>query len=91
MRIWVDPQKLVGSNLSMSDVNQVIAQQNVLISGENMGGAPALASQRTTATVIANGQLSHGRRLRRHLVLRANTDGFGGARARRRACRNRRG
>ncbi|OZI61921.1 efflux RND transporter permease subunit [Bordetella genomosp. 11] len=74
MRIWVDPQKLVGYNLSMSDVNRVIAQQNVLISGGNMGGPPNPADQRTTATVIANGQLSTVEGFG-NLVLRANTDG----------------
>ena len=29
MRIWVDPAKLVGFNLSMAEVNQAISAQNV--------------------------------------------------------------
>ncbi|WP_233235356.1 efflux RND transporter permease subunit [Bordetella sp. LUAb4] len=74
MRIWVDPQKLVGFNLSMEQVNQAIAQQNVLISGGNLGGPPNPESQRTTATVVANGQLATVEGFG-NIVLRANTDG----------------
>jgi multidrug efflux pump len=74
MRVWIDPDKLVGYNLSMSDVNNAIAAQNVLIAGGNMGGPPNPASQRTTATVIANGQLSTIQGFG-NLVLRANSDG----------------
>jgi multidrug efflux pump len=74
MRIWVDPQKLVGFGLSMSDVNQAIGQQNVLIAAGNMGGPPNPQDQRTTATVIANGQLATVEGFG-NLVLRANTDG----------------
>ncbi|KAG0919954.1 hypothetical protein G6F31_020923 [Rhizopus arrhizus] len=58
MRVWVDPAKLVGFNLSMSEVNQAIAAQNVLISGGSIGAPPNPDSQRITATVTANGQLS---------------------------------
>jgi len=65
MRIWVDPTKLVGFNLSMADVNQAISQQNVLISAGSVGAPPNPQSQRATATVVANGQL-------------ATVDGFGG-------------
>jgi multidrug efflux pump len=74
MRIWVDPQKLVGYDLSMAQVNQAIAQQNVLISGGNLGGPPNPASQRITATVQANGQLSTIEGFGK-IVLRANPDG----------------
>ncbi|MCH1995189.1 efflux RND transporter permease subunit, partial [Achromobacter xylosoxidans] len=40
MRIWVDPAKLVGFSLSMSEVNQAIAAQNVLVSGGSIGAPP---------------------------------------------------
>ncbi len=32
MRVWVDPAKLVGFNLSMSQVNQAIAEFNRILS-----------------------------------------------------------
>jgi len=74
MRVWVDPEKLVGYNLSMAQVNQAIAQQNVLISAGSIGAPPNPASQRTTATVIVNGQLSTVDAFGA-IVLHANSDG----------------
>ncbi|MCB8894229.1 multidrug efflux RND transporter permease subunit, partial [Bordetella pertussis] len=74
MRIWVDPDKLVGFNLSMAEVNQAISQQNVLISAGSIGAPPNPDSQRATATVIVNGQLSTIEGFGQ-IVLRANTDG----------------
>jgi len=74
MRIWVDPTKLVGFNLSMADVNQAISQQNVLISAGSVGAPPNPQSQRATATVVANGQLATVDGFGR-IVLRANPDG----------------
>ncbi|OWP20429.1 hypothetical protein CBF90_17040, partial [Microbacterium sp. AISO3] len=50
MRIWVDPAKLVGFSLSMAEVNQAIAAQNVLVSGGSIGAPPNPESQRITAT-----------------------------------------
>src|SRR5690606_355842 len=49
MRVWVDPQKLVGYNLSMSDVNNAIASQNLMISGGILGSPPNPSSQRVAA------------------------------------------
>lgn len=74
MRIWVDPAKLVGFNMSMAQVNQAIAAQNVVISGGSIGAPPNPDSQRITATVTANGQLSTVEGFGK-IVLRANTDG----------------
>lgn len=74
MRIWVDPQKLVGFNMSMQEVNQAIAAQNVLISGGSIGAPPNPKDVRVTATVTANGQLSTVEGFGK-IVLRANTDG----------------
>src|SRR5690606_17761937 len=74
MRIWIDPDKLVGYNLSASDVNAAISRQNVLISAGSMGAPPNPDSQRATATVVVNGQLSTVEAFG-NIVLRANTDG----------------
>ncbi|ARP94838.1 efflux RND transporter permease subunit [Bordetella genomosp. 13] len=74
MRIWVDPNKLVGFNMSMAEVNQAISNQNVLISAGTIGAPPNPESQRATATVIANGQLSTVDGFG-GIVLRANPDG----------------
>ena len=74
MRVWVDPNKLVGFNMSMAEVNQAISNQNVLISAGAIGQPPNPDSQRATATVIANGQLSTVEGFG-NILLRANADG----------------
>ena len=74
MRVWIDPDKLVGYNLSMSEVNQALASQNAMISAGTLGAPPNPDAQRTTATVIVNGQLSSIEAFG-DVVLRANQDG----------------
>jgi len=74
MRIWIDPAKLQGFNLSAGDVNRAIGQQNILISAGSLGAPPNPESQRYTATVSVSGQLSTVEGFG-NIVLRANTDG----------------
>ena len=58
MRVWVDPVKLEGLGLSISEVNAAIASQNVQISGGALGGTPSVAGQAINATIIVPGQMS---------------------------------
>jgi len=74
MRIWVDPQKLVGYGLSMSQVNSALASQNIVISGGLLGSPPNPDSQRTVAPLTVNGQLTTPEEFG-DIILRANPDG----------------
>ncbi|MGB3741912.1 MAG: efflux RND transporter permease subunit [Castellaniella sp.] len=74
MRVWVDPQKLVGYGLSMSQVNDAIARQNVLISGGTLGSPPNPDNQRVAAPLVVNGQLMTPDEFG-NIILRANPDG----------------
>ena len=40
MRIWIDPQKLIGFNLTPADVNAAIAAQNAQVSAGSIGDLP---------------------------------------------------
>lgn len=40
MRVWIDPQKLIGFNLTPADVNQAIANQNAQVSAGSIGDLP---------------------------------------------------
>ena len=51
MRIWLDPNKLNGYALTPVDVTNALQNQNVQISGGQLGGTPAPASQRLTASI----------------------------------------
>jgi multidrug efflux pump len=74
MRIWVDPDKLVSYNLSMSQVIGAIQKQNVLISGGILGAPPNPSSQRVTAPIVVNGQLASVKDFG-NIILRSNVDG----------------
>ncbi len=74
MRIWLDPAKLTGFNLSATDVNSAIAAQNAQISGGSIGDLPIVSGQTISATVVVPGQLSTVEQFG-DIVLRANTDG----------------
>ncbi|HLR77771.1 MAG TPA: efflux RND transporter permease subunit, partial [Burkholderiaceae bacterium] len=74
MRIWVDPAKLVGYNLSMSDVNAAVARQNVVISGGIIGSPPNPEDQRVAVPITVNGQLATVDEFS-NIILRATPDG----------------
>jgi multidrug efflux pump len=58
MRIWIDPAKLLGYNLSASDVTAAIRAQNAQVSAGEIGSLPNVAGQGIAATVVVGGQLS---------------------------------
>src|SRR6195952_4489424 len=55
MRVWVDPAKLVGYKLSMTDVNNAIGAQNAQVSAGSIGDIPNVLQQGVTATVVVQG------------------------------------
>ncbi|MES2480804.1 MAG: efflux RND transporter permease subunit [Pseudomonadota bacterium] len=74
MRIWIDPQKLAGLNLSVTEVNAAIRAQNAQVSSGTIGDLPNVAGQGIAATVVVNGQLASVDQFQK-IVLRANADG----------------
>ena len=74
MRIWIDPAKLVGFNLSPSDISAAIAQQNAQVASGTIGDLPVAKGQQISATVVVTGQLSTVEQFG-NIVLRANPDG----------------
>ena len=74
MRIWIDPAKLKGFNLSLDQVNAAIRAQNLQVSAGNLGDLPSVEGQTTSATLVVQGQLANTEEFG-NIVLRANTDG----------------
>ena len=74
MRIWIDPQKLVGFNLTPADVSAAVAGQNAQVSAGSIGDLPARPTQEINAAVLVKGQLSTPKEFA-DIVLRANPDG----------------
>jgi len=59
MRIWVDPLKLQGYGLTMSDVTTAIRAQNAQVSAGALGDLPNTSTQTITATISVKGQLEN--------------------------------
>ncbi|MBS0252773.1 MAG: multidrug efflux RND transporter permease subunit [Proteobacteria bacterium] len=74
MRVWLDPNKMMGYNISTSDVNDAILAQNAQVAAGQIGAAPNPATQDLTATVLVKGQLTNSKEFG-EIVLRANPDG----------------
>ncbi len=74
MRIWIDPSKLVGLNLSMTEVNASIRAQNAQVLAGSIGALPNISGQEIAATVVVDGQLTSANAFG-NIVLRANSDG----------------
>ncbi|MDO9419359.1 MAG: efflux RND transporter permease subunit [Herminiimonas sp.] len=74
MRIWIDPNKLVGLNLTPADVTSAIRAQNALVAGGTLGDLPSPSSQQITATIVVNGQMNSPDEFGK-IILRANKDG----------------
>ncbi|MDP9108968.1 MAG: efflux RND transporter permease subunit [Pseudomonadota bacterium] len=74
MRIWIDPQKLVGYKLTTTDIGNAVRGQNAQVSSGTLGDLPSPASQQYSAPVVVTGQLSTPEEFG-NIVLRANPDG----------------
>ena len=74
MRIWIDPAKLVGYNLSPADVNSAIRAQNAQVASGTIGDLPNIGGTAITATVVVSGQLNSIEQFG-NIILRANPDG----------------
>lgn len=74
MRIWLDPDKMVGLNLTAADVTNAVTAQNAQVAAGSIGALPNPINQQVTATVLVKGQLVSPDEFG-SIVLRANRDG----------------
>ncbi len=74
LRIWVDPTKLVGYNLTSDDVTKAIQAQNAQVASGSVGAEPSKKDQTISALILVKGQLASADEFGA-IVLRANPDG----------------
>ena len=74
MRIWIEPTRLTGYQLTPADVTAAIRAQNAQVASGTIGDLPNVAGQGISATVVVNGQLTSVEQFGA-IVLRANPDG----------------
>lgn len=74
MRIWIDPDKMVGLGLNADDITNAIRSQNAQVAAGRIGAQPNPIGQQISATVLVRGQLTSPEEFG-SIVLRANPDG----------------
>jgi len=75
MRIWLQPSRLTGFNLTPNDVLNAIRDQNMQVAGGALGALPAVPGQELNATIVVpQSRLSTPEEFG-DIILRANTDG----------------
>ena len=74
MRVWVNPDKLTGYNLTIEDVIMALRAYNVEVSAGQFGGAPAMEGQRLNAAIIVQHLLQTPEEFAA-IPIRTNSDG----------------
>jgi multidrug efflux pump len=74
MRIWLDPDRLRGYNLSASEVLAAVRAQNVQVAAGAIGAEPAPPGQGFTASVSAASRFTSAEQFGA-IILRTNADG----------------
>jgi multidrug efflux pump len=74
LRVWIDPVKLVGYQLTADDVTRAIEAQNAQVASGSVGAEPSREGQSVSAMVLVKGQLSSPDEFGA-IVLRSNPDG----------------
>ncbi|MFO1082109.1 MAG: multidrug efflux RND transporter permease subunit [Reyranellaceae bacterium] len=74
LRVWIDPEKLLGYNLTADDVTAAISAQNAQVASGSVGAEPSRSTQRVSFLVLVKGQLATPEEFGA-IVLRAKPDG----------------
>ena len=74
LRVWLDPDKMVGLRLAPGDVTAAIEAQNAQVAAGRVSATPNPLEQQISATINVQGQLRTPEEFG-SIVLRANSDG----------------
>ena len=74
MRIWLDPEKMAGLNISVSEVKSAITSQNTQITAGSLGALPTDDKQALQMTLKTKGRLSDVKEFE-NIIVRSNMDG----------------
>ena len=74
MRIWLDPQKMAGLNVSTSEVKSAIINQNTQVTAGSLGALPTDNAQALQLTLKTKGRLSSVKEFE-NIIIRSNMDG----------------
>lgn len=73
MRIWLDPQKMAGLNVSTSDIKAAVTSQNTQITAGALGQLPTDEKQALQITLKTKGRLDNVKDFE-NIIIRSNSD-----------------
>ena len=74
MRLWLDPVRMAGRQLTAPDVVNALSEQNVEVAAGQVGQQPSIAGQQYQVSVRAVGRLSEPAQFD-NIILKTNADG----------------
>jgi hydrophobic/amphiphilic exporter-1 (mainly G- bacteria), HAE1 family len=74
MRLWLDPVRMAGRQLTATDVVSALSEQNVEVAAGQVGQQPSIAGQEYQVSVRAVGRLSEPAQFD-NIILKTNSDG----------------
>lgn len=74
MRIWLDPQKMAGLNISVSEVQNAITSQNTQVTAGALGQLPTDSPRALQITLKTEGRLADVEQFE-NIIIRSNSDG----------------
>jgi HAE1 family hydrophobic/amphiphilic exporter-1 len=74
MRLWVDPDKLAGRNITADEVVAALREQNVQVAAGQVGAPPVRAGQTFQMSVRSSGRLSEPSEFE-NIILKRSPDG----------------
>ena len=74
MRIWLDPAKMSALDVTVTDVQSAIAEQNTVVAAGKLGAGPVIPGQQFEYTIQTQGRLQDASQFS-DTIIRARSDG----------------
>ncbi len=74
MRVWLDPDKMSALNVTASDIQAAISEQNTVVAAGKLGDGPVLPDQQFEYTIQSEGRLATAEEFDK-TIIRARADG----------------
>ncbi|MFV2061763.1 MAG: efflux RND transporter permease subunit [Gammaproteobacteria bacterium] len=74
MRMWLNPDRMAALGITVNDVRDAIAEQNIQVAAGKIGSAPSMKNQQFQYTLLTKGRLESVSEFEQ-IVIRAKEDG----------------
>ena len=74
MRAWLNPDRMTSLGITVTEVQQALKEQNLIVAAGKLGGSPTLPNQQFEYSIQAKGRLKTPEEFSQ-TIIRANSDG----------------